>query len=141
LRGVPAKPGKNPIDVNAKAAPALASTDAAPGGDPADGQRLGLQLFEGACASCHQWNGKGQQTAYASLLGTRGVNDPTGSNVTQVILNGSKLRIGDQDVYMPAFGKAYSDTEVAALANYVVSHFGAKTGTVTPADVAKRRAM
>ena len=141
LRGVPAKSGKDPISVDAKAAAALASTDAAPGGDSADTQRLGLQLFEGACASCHQWNGKGQQTSYASLLGTRGVNDPAGTNVTQVILNGSKLRIGDQDVYMPAFGKAYSDTEIAALANYVISHFGAKAGTVTPAEVARRRAI
>jgi mono/diheme cytochrome c family protein len=49
------------------------------------------------------------------------------------------MRIGENDVYMPAFGHAYSDTEVAALANYVIRHFGGKTGEVTPADVAKRR--
>ena len=35
----------------------------------------GSQLFEGACASCHQWNGPGRETPYASLQGTRGVND------------------------------------------------------------------
>ncbi|HEY9133326.1 MAG TPA: cytochrome c [Dyella sp.] len=139
LRGVPSHSGKDPITIDAKAAPALASNDAAPGGDSADGNQLGLRLFEGACASCHQWNGKGQQTAYATLLGTRGVNDPSGGNITQVILHGSKWRVADQDVYMPAFGKAYSDTEVAALANYVIAHFGAKQGIVTPQDVAQRR--
>jgi mono/diheme cytochrome c family protein len=98
-----------------------------------------LKLFEGACASCHQWNGKGQQTQYASLLGTRGVNDVDGTNVTQAILLGGKMRVGDSDVFMPAFGSAYSNTEVAALANYLIAHFGGKEGKVTPDQVAKRR--
>jgi mono/diheme cytochrome c family protein len=40
---------------------------------------------------------------------------------------------------MPAFGSAYSDTEVAALTNYVIAHFGGKQGGVTPDEVAKRR--
>jgi mono/diheme cytochrome c family protein len=50
-------------------------------------------------------------------------------------------RVGDRDVFMPAFGNAYSDTEVAALANYVIGHFGGKAGTVTPHDVAQRRSL
>ena len=69
------------------------------------------------------------------------MNDVSGANVTQVILQGVKMRIGQNDVYMPAFGSAYSDTEVAALANYVVAHFGDKKGTVTPKDVADRRKL
>ena len=141
LRDVPARTGKDPTTVDAKAAPALASSDSAPGGDSADANSAGLKLFEGACASCHQWNGKGQQTPYASLLGTRGVNDVGGINVTQVILHGSKAHIDGQAVFMPAFGDAYSDTEVAALANYVIAHFGDKKGTVTPDDVAQRRKL
>jgi mono/diheme cytochrome c family protein len=36
---------------------------------------------------------------------------------------------------MPSFGKAYSDAEVAALANYVIGHFGGKRGEVTPNSV------
>jgi len=56
-------------------------------------------------------------------------------------LQGVNLRIGDNDVYMPAFAAAYSDTEVAALANYVVAQFGGKVGTVTADEVAKRRAL
>jgi len=139
LRSVPAKAGKQPIDVNALPAPALASTDAMPGGDSAAAHAQGLHLFEGACASCHQWNGKGQQTPYASLLGTRGVNDVNGINVTQAILQGVNMHVAGNDVYMPAFGAAYSDAEISALANYVIAHFGAKQGNVTPDDVAKRR--
>jgi mono/diheme cytochrome c family protein len=141
LRSIPARKGDDPITIDAKASAALASSDAAPGGDSTDANSAGLRLFEGACASCHQWNGKGQETPYAALLGTRGVNDILGANVTQVILQGSKMQIDGQTVFMPAFGSAYSDTEVAALANYVVAHFGNKQGTVTPSDVAKRRKL
>jgi mono/diheme cytochrome c family protein len=101
----------------------------------------GLMLFEGACAGCHQWNGQGQQSPYAALLGTRGVNDVSGANVTEAILQGVKMRVGEQDVLMPAFGNAYSNAEVAALANYVIGHFGGKAGSVTPQDVAARRLL
>jgi mono/diheme cytochrome c family protein len=139
LRSVPADAGRQPIEVDVKPAPALASTDAMPGGDSGDAHAQGLQLFEGACASCHQWNGKGQQTPYASLLGTRGVNDVNGINVTQAILQGVNMRVAGNHVYMPAFGHAYSDPEIAALANYVIAHFGGKQGNVTPDAVAKRR--
>jgi mono/diheme cytochrome c family protein len=49
--------------------------------------------------------------------------------------------VGGTEVFMPAFGDAYSNAEVAALANYVVGHFGGKQGTVTPQEVAKRRTL
>jgi len=141
LRSVPARVGSDPINIDHSAAPAVKSTDAMPFAATGTANAAGLKLFESACASCHQWNGKGQQTPYASLLGSRGVNDVSGANVTEVILQGVKMHIGDQDVYMPAFGKSYSDTEVAQLANYVVAHFGDKKGTVTPKDVADRRKL
>ncbi|MDB5828516.1 MAG: putative rane-bound alcohol dehydrogenase, cytochrome c subunit, partial [Variovorax sp.] len=105
----------------------------------AEGHEQGLKLFAAACASCHQWNGQGQQTPYASLLGSRSVNDLDGSNVTQMILQGVNMRVRDTDVYMPAFGKAYTDTEVALLANYVMAQFGNKEGRVTPEKVAEQR--
>jgi mono/diheme cytochrome c family protein len=41
---------------------------------------------------------------------------------------------------MPSFGRAYSDTEVAALGNFVLAHFGDKEGRLTAEDIAKRRA-
>ena len=99
---------------------------------------LGRHVFEGGCANCHQYSGDGRQTVYASLAGSRSVNDPDGANLTQILLNGAKYRIKDQNVFMPPFG-AYSDAELAAVANYVIGNFGGKTGRVTPEDVAKRR--
>ena len=139
LRTVPQREGIDPVAVDARPAATLAASDAAPAGSAVPGE--GLRLFEGACASCHQWNGKGQQTDYASLVGTRGVNDAEGTNVTQAILKGVEARIAGNDVFMPAFGAAYTDTEISALANYVIGQFGGKQGLVTPQDVAKRRSM
>jgi mono/diheme cytochrome c family protein len=141
LRSVPAREGAQPVDIDQQPAPVVASTAAAPGAGDLAAHSQGLQLFEGACASCHQWNGKGQQSPYASLVGTRGVNDVSATNVTQAIIQGVHMRIGGSDVYMPAFGSAYSDAEVAALASYVVAHFGGKQAAVTPDDVAKRRSL
>ncbi len=43
--------------------------------------------------------------------------------------------------FMPGFGAAYSDTEVAAVANYVTARFGSVPSTLTAADIAKLRKM
>jgi mono/diheme cytochrome c family protein len=102
-------------------------------------EELGRHIFEGGCANCHQYDGDGRQTVYASLIGSRSTSDPAGANVTQVLLHGAKYRIKDQTVFMPPFGQAYSDAELAAVANYVIVHFGGKTGLVTPQDVSKQR--
>jgi mono/diheme cytochrome c family protein len=39
----------------------------------------------------------------------------------------------------PAFGGAFSDAEIAALANYVTARFGTKASQVTAQDVAELR--
>jgi mono/diheme cytochrome c family protein len=96
-------------------------------------------LFAGACAGCHLWNGQGRQNEAAALLGTQAVNDAGAYNLTQVILQGSQLQTAHDEGFMPSFGRAYSDTEVAALGNFVLAHFGGKQGRLTPKDVAKRR--
>lgn len=140
LRTVPARSGQDPVTVDPKPAPALASSALLPGASSGQAATsTGQQLFAGACASCHQWDGAGRQTTQASLLGTRGVNDTNGENVTQVILDGIDMHVAGSEVYMPKFADAYSDAEIAELANYVIAQFGNKPGKVTPADVAKRR--
>jgi mono/diheme cytochrome c family protein len=40
---------------------------------------------------------------------------------------------------MPSFAASYSDAELAAVANYVIGHFGGKTGQVTADAVRKKR--
>jgi mono/diheme cytochrome c family protein len=106
----------------------------------AAGNPLGKQIFEGACASCHSWSGQGALTALATLNGSRAVNDPTATNVAQMVIEGARRQTAQGPAVMPAFGQAYSDAEIAAVANYVTARFGAKPSKVTPDQVAKLRA-
>ena len=42
-------------------------------------------------------------------------------------------------ISMPAFGSAYSDAEIAAVANYVTARFGSEPSNLTAKDVAELR--
>jgi len=139
LRTVAPQPGTPGREINL-VAPAMAESTAwAPGRQDAQND-LGARIFEGACASCHQWNGQGQQTPYAALAGSRAVNDPNGTNLVQVLLAGADLRAVHRSAFMPRFSNAYTDQELAAVANYVIAHFGAKAGLVTPDQIHTSRA-
>jgi mono/diheme cytochrome c family protein len=105
----------------------------------ATAESRGKQVYEGACASCHGWSGVSALSARATLTGSRAVNDPTATNVAQMILNGSNAPRIDGSAAMPGFGSAYSDAEIAAVANYVTARFGARGSSITPAQVAKLR--
>jgi mono/diheme cytochrome c family protein len=140
MRTVKPQSGESGSEINVQPPLAMASSADAPSSQEATADvGLGQHLFEGACASCHLWNGQGRQTDYASLIGTQSVNDPHAVNLAQVILGGAHMHIAQSRIFMPSFGQAYTDTEVAALANYVVSHFGGKQGSLTAKEVAERR--
>src|SRR6195952_4562329 len=146
LRSIPAKRRSGDVasgDVAVDLGPPLlkASTAPQPAAEEVAAGSMGRKLFQGACASCHGWNGDGLQHAHAALVGSQTVNDVTGTNLMQVILRGSRMQTNDGEVFMPAFGEAYSDTEIAALTNYVIGHFGAKQSSITPANVAAARKL
>ncbi|WP_322047225.1 cytochrome c [Paraburkholderia sp. J67] len=100
----------------------------------------GQRLFAGDCAGCHQWNGAGRQSDYASLVGSHAVNDPSGAALVQVLLHGTSLTVNGRVQQMPGFEGAYTDSDIAAVANFVLSHFGSKEGAVTAEQVSKLRA-
>jgi mono/diheme cytochrome c family protein len=132
--------------VPAIATPDLPAPKATPApADPKLGALGGIDLrgqliFAGACASCHDWTGVSPLSPEATLTGARAVNDPSATNVAQMILWGSQHPTPQgRPIVMPAFGNAYSNVEIAAVANYVVARFGAKPSTITAQDVAKLR--
>jgi mono/diheme cytochrome c family protein len=100
----------------------------------------GRAVFTKFCAGCHGLDGISPFTPYASLIGIRSVNDPTGMNVVQVILSGYHKQIPDDKSTMPAFANALSDEDIASVANYLTGRFGATPSTLTPARVARQRA-
>jgi mono/diheme cytochrome c family protein len=98
----------------------------------------GKQVFEGACASCHNWSGVADLSPYATLTGSRAVNDPSGVNVAQTVIAGSTLAFEGVPP-MPAFGDAYSNQEIADVVNYVTARFGTKGSSLSDKDVARLR--
>ena len=144
----------SPADVRAlvvyvRSVPAVASADLpatlappAPasfksGGRAADVR--GRKVFEQACVSCHGWTGVSAISPFATIAGARAVNDPTATNVAQIVISGMKRETPPGIVSMPAFGSSYSDSEIAAVANYVTGRFGSAPSSISARDVAELR--
>jgi len=121
-----------------KASPAPSSQAAGPA---ADVHPRGKAIYAGACAGCHDWSGVSPVNPFASLIGARSVNDPTAINVVQILLAGAHRRSPGEPANMPAFGDAYSNAEIASVANYVTARFGARPSAVTARNVAALRSQ
>jgi mono/diheme cytochrome c family protein len=76
----------------------------------------GEELFANVCRACHMSDAKGAAGAgtYPSLAGNRNL-EASGYPVT-VVVNGQRA--------MPPFGAMMSDDQVAAVVNYLRTHFG-----------------
>jgi mono/diheme cytochrome c family protein len=133
LRSVP--PVGSP-DLPAKLAPPAPDS---PKQGNATAEAVGKRVFEGACVHCHGWTGISPISPFATIAGARGVNDRTAANVVQIVISGTTRHTPDGVLSMPAFGDALSDTEIAAVANYVTARFGAEPSKVTDKEVAEFR--
>ena len=100
---------------------------------------LGKKVFQEACVSCHDWSGISAISPYATIAGARAVNDPKATNVAQIVISGTRRLTPNGIISMPAFGAAYSDIEIAAVANYVTARFGSEPSKVTEKTVADLR--
>jgi mono/diheme cytochrome c family protein len=119
-------------------APAIAQNPPA-ANDISPPASLGVQVFAGDCANCHDWDGKGVQSPYANLLGSRTVNDPDATNLMAILLAGSNAPLPVEHAFMPPFARGHGDDELAAVANFVNGFFGNGTTKVTAADIDKAR--
>jgi mono/diheme cytochrome c family protein len=79
-------------------------------------EKSGEDLFVNVCRGCHMADGRGAAGAgtYPSLAGNKNL-EASGYPVT-VVVNGQRG--------MPAFGPMMSDEQVAAVVNYLRTHFG-----------------
>jgi mono/diheme cytochrome c family protein len=128
--------------------PALASSEPATRAPPAPASPkeggatsdvLGKRVFEQACASCHSWTGVSAISPYATISGARAVNDPTGTNVAQIVISGTVRHAPPGIVSMPAFGTTYSNEEIAAVTNYVTGRFGSTQSKISEREVRELR--
>jgi mono/diheme cytochrome c family protein len=128
LRSIPAI---ETVPAIAQNPPAVAAVEPSAG--------LGEQVFAGNCANCHDWDGKGVQSPYAGLLGSRTVNDPAATNLMAILLSGSTAPLPAEHVFMPPFVRGHSDDELAAVVNFINGYFGNGTAKVTTADIGSAR--
>jgi mono/diheme cytochrome c family protein len=79
-------------------------------------EQSGEQLFANVCQGCHMPDGKGAAGAgvYPSLAGNK--NLEAGGYPVYVVVRGQRG--------MPPFGAMMSDDQVAAVVNYLRTHFG-----------------
>jgi mono/diheme cytochrome c family protein len=131
LRSIPAVTSSEPATIAPPAPPS-----AKEGGAIANA--LGREVFAQACVSCHSWTGVSALSPFATISGSRAVNDPTATNVAQIVISGTR-RLTPGGMSMPAFGSTYTDTEIAAVANYATGRFGSAASKLTAKDVAGLR--
>jgi mono/diheme cytochrome c family protein len=129
--------------VPAVVSPDLPATTAPPApAGPKEGvtaDARGKIVFQQACVSCHGWSGESVVSPMATLTGAWAVNDPGATNVAQIVISGTKRHTPEGALSMPAFGRSYTDDDIAAVANYVTARFGSKGSKLTGKDVAELR--
>jgi mono/diheme cytochrome c family protein len=100
---------------------------------------LGEHIFIRACAGCHLPNGTGRQSPWAALGGSHSTGDVTANNMVQVLANGSQIDTDHGLMFMHRFTGAYTNEELAAVANYVIGQFAARQGQVTAQQIGTAR--
>jgi mono/diheme cytochrome c family protein len=100
---------------------------------------VGRRVFEQACVGCHSWTGVSAISPFATIAGARAVNDPSATNVAQIVISGTMRQTPPGALSMPAFGGSYSDVEIAAVANYVTGRFGSAPSKINEREVAELR--
>jgi mono/diheme cytochrome c family protein len=82
----------------------------------------GRALHESACATCHHGRREGSLQSSGDALGlalASAVHQPTPRNLINLVVHGIEPADGEPGPWMPAFGTALSDREIAALARYL----------------------
>jgi mono/diheme cytochrome c family protein len=95
-------------------------------------EMTGEELFANVCQGCHMPDATGAAGAgaYPSLIANR--NLATSSYAVHLVINGRRG--------MPAFGDMMTDGQVAAVVNYLRTHFGnSYSDAVTTGEVKEAR--
>jgi nitrite reductase (NO-forming) len=129
-----------------KAEPSMAPVAAAAqSGAPTKEQQVasGKALYSGTCSVCHQGNGEGLPNVFPPLAKSDWLMKDKDRTIG-VVLNGltGKVTVNGEDYnsVMPPMSQLSND-EVANILSYVMNEWGNSGPAVTPAEVAKVRAL
>jgi mono/diheme cytochrome c family protein len=93
-----------------------------PGPRPA-ANREASAMFDGACGACHAATAPMTRGGAPVLGVSTSVNAPTSRNVVDVIMQGIPFREGRAGPFMPAFGSALTDAQIATIAAFVRARY------------------
>jgi cytochrome c oxidase cbb3-type subunit 2 len=99
----------------------------------------GAAVFSQVCSACHQADAKGLPGAFPPLAGSPVVNDKDALKMVDIVLGGYTGRPGYGA--MPPQAENLNDEEIAAVINYVKSHFGNNAPPTDAATVKSQRAV
>jgi len=104
--------------------------------------KAGEGLYTDRCQKCHMASGRGGMFNGPPLAGSAVVQAEDPASLINIILQGPKtpehISFGTWETMKP-YSEVLSDTEVAAICNYVRSNWGNHALPVTPSDVARQR--
>jgi nicotinate dehydrogenase subunit B len=102
---------------------------------------VGLRLYEGACAVCHQVGGPPLFGSRPSLALNSNLHAPVPDNLIQVILHGIASPVSSDLGYMPAFKDSMTDNQVVELVSYLRRQFAPEKPAWTglPAAISRIR--
>jgi nicotinate dehydrogenase subunit B len=101
--------------------------------------RIGLRLYEGACAVCHQVGGPPLFGSRPSLALNSNLHAAVPDNLIQVILHGIASPASGDLGYMPAFKDSLSDGQLAELVSYLRGQFALEKPAWTGVEAAINR--
>ena len=84
----------------------------------------GATLFAGACAACHEPGAAMMVAGRPALALGSSLHQTNPRNTIQIILKGLPPPVRARGPYMPAYGPALDDRQVAALVGYLQARFG-----------------
>ena len=118
-----------------------AESAAAPAAGDASASR-GEHVFSKHCATCHGDTGAGIEPWYPSLQRLAAMREP--AEMVETVMAGRFRRGGEINGHtspiMPAWGQL-TDSDVAAIVNYIQQNWGAAPQTVSEEDVKAIRAQ
>ncbi|MEN1971685.1 cytochrome D1 domain-containing protein [Luteimonas sp. MJ204] len=113
------------------------------GAATSDATTDGEQAYLQNCAACHQPDGRGLAGAFPPLAGSDWLQGKTAAEVASTVLKGLEGEIvvngATYNSLMPAQSHI-SDADIAAITTYVLNRWDNPGGSITPAEVADRRA-
>ncbi|SEK00901.1 Cytochrome c, mono-and diheme variants [Sphingobium sp. AP50] len=96
----------------------------------------GAVLYGATCASCHQLAGSGtKDNYYPSLVHSTATGSIDPNNLVMTILEGVHRQGANDHAMMRGFKDDLNDAQVAAIANFVTSHYGNPDAKVTAEQV------